>query len=103
VVFWAGDVWSPDPAVAGGLELFGDAVCCGVGRGPVAGSRAASAGCDRATGIARNKPMTMVAAAQGLFRANQLTSILRDVGPEQAVAAGRRSSSYDSCSWLDST
>src|ERR1700744_4577005 len=25
VVFWAGDVWSPDPAVAGGVELLGDA------------------------------------------------------------------------------
>ena len=33
--------------------------------------------------------MTIVAAAQGLFRANQRTSILRDVGPEPSNAAGR--------------
>jgi hypothetical protein len=29
--------------------------------------------------------MTIVAAAHGQFRANQLTSILRDIGPERPM------------------
>jgi hypothetical protein len=81
------------------VELFGAVVCCGLANRSVDSSRAASAACDRATGIARNKTKQISPASTSSSsqtdaadpeEVHQTKRILWIVPNFRAVSAGSR-------------